>query len=131
MFSFLNAVAWNGVGQARSQAADRRKIVVSVLVLLLTAANTYAQHTDDYEYRFNAPDYNTVTLTRYTGSDRAVVIPGTIDDMTVTGIGAWALCLHEHDQRDDSRQRHPHRPGGVRRVLRPDRCHDSRRRHRH
>lgn len=89
---YFNAVAWNGVGQAQSRAACRRKIGVSALVLLLTAANTYAQHTDDYEYRINGPDYSTVTLTRYTGSDLAVVIPDSIDEKTVTGIGALAFA---------------------------------------
>jgi hypothetical protein len=96
MLSSLNKVAWNAFGEAQSWAAGRRNIGVSVLILLLTVANTYAQHTDEYEYMVNYPDNSTVTLTRYTGSARAVVIPDVIDDMPVTGIGdeVFSKCVN-------------------------------------
>ncbi len=96
MLSSLKKVAWNAFGEAQSWAAGRRNIGVSVLILLLTVANTYAQHTDEYEYMVNYPDNSTVTLTRYTGSARAVVIPDVIDDMPVTGIGdeVFSKCVN-------------------------------------
>lgn len=43
----------------------------------------------DYEYEVK--DDNTVTITKYEGSDINVIIPNTIDGKSVTSIGDWAF----------------------------------------
>ena len=51
----------------------------------------------------------TVTITGYTGTGGAVVIPATIDGMPVVGIGDDAFyILQRFDQRDHPRQRYEH-----------------------
>ena len=59
---------------------------LSALVLMVSAATLQA---DDYNYTTNN---GTVTISKYTGSDRAVVIPGTINGLQVTGIGDYAFA---------------------------------------
>ncbi|MBU4315628.1 leucine-rich repeat protein, partial [Patescibacteria group bacterium] len=59
-----------------------------VFFLLAAAVTVKAQ---DYTYTTNSPDTNTITITGYTGSGGAVVIPTNIAGKTVTSIGNGAF----------------------------------------
>ena len=60
---------------------------VVALVGCLLANATQAQFT----YTTNAPDTNTITITRYTGPGGAVAIPSNINGRVVSDIGSWAF----------------------------------------
>ena len=64
---------------------------VVLLVSLLMASAVVGQ---DYQYRTNHPDTNTIAITKYTGTGGAVTIPEIINGKTVTWIedGAFRQC---------------------------------------
>jgi hypothetical protein len=53
----------------------------------LLTAGAGAVRGQDYQYTTNAPDTNTITITKYTGTNVAVTIPSMIDGLSVTSIG--------------------------------------------
>ena len=76
----------NGLGLLFLRARIGRAWWLPVLFLLATTAAVKA---GDFTYTTNS--YNTITITKYTGSGSAVVIPSTIDSKSVTSIGNWAF----------------------------------------
>ncbi len=66
--------------------AKRSLIQICLLCALMLSAVVQAQ---DYTYTTN--NDGTLTITGYIGSDGAVFIPGTINDLPVTSIGDWAF----------------------------------------
>ncbi len=65
---------------------------LSALLLLTTTAMLKA---NDFTYTTNSPDTNTITITGYTGSGGAVVIPPTIDGETVTSVAGFAFAGYQ------------------------------------
>jgi hypothetical protein len=78
-FSIGNATAW-----LRLKTACAPRLLL-LLLLLIQPAEVQAL---DYTY---TTTNGTVTITKYTGSDGSVTIPGTIDGLPVTSIGASAF----------------------------------------
>src|SRR5271165_6772780 len=66
----------------------RPLLQISRAVLLLTALTpVQAQSGDGYDYSVNASNSTTITLAKYIGTDESVMIPASINSLTVTGIG--------------------------------------------
>lgn len=67
-------------------------VIVTACVLLFSALPlcSAAQSSDDFTYEITA-DQSSVTITDYIGTDTAVTIPATIEDIPVTVIGANAF----------------------------------------
>ncbi len=65
--------------------------LLPVLYLLAAATTSVALQSGDFTYMVNAPAMDSVTITDYTGSGGAVVIPGTIESLPVTSIGESAF----------------------------------------
>src|SRR5450759_623024 len=76
----------NGLGLVLLRTRIGRAWWLPVLFLLATTAAVQAV---DYTYTTNSD--NTITITKYTGSGGAVVIPSTINGTTVTSIGEAAF----------------------------------------
>ncbi|MBU1932125.1 leucine-rich repeat domain-containing protein [Patescibacteria group bacterium] len=72
----------NGLGLALLRTRIGRAWWLPVFCLLATAVTVKA---DDFIYTINSN--GTITITGYTGSDSVVIVPATIDGMTVSSIG--------------------------------------------
>jgi hypothetical protein len=64
--------------------------IPALLGVLLLAAPTVVQAQsgsgDNFDYTINPDDTNTITITRYTGTNAVVIIPTNINNLLVTGI---------------------------------------------
>lgn len=69
----------------------RKRLLQSMLLLLVLVTAASALQYGDFTYTVNSPDTNTVTITDYTGSDAVVDIPSTISNKTVSAIGDSAF----------------------------------------
>ena len=67
----------------------KKTILTIAIIAIIMAAPLWAQSESDFEVRQN-PD-NTITITRYNGSVRDVVIPQTLYGLRVTAIGDMAF----------------------------------------
>ena len=67
----------------------KKTILTIAIIAIIMAAPLWAQSESDFEVRQN-PD-NTITITRYNGSVRDVVIPATLHGLRVTVIGDLAF----------------------------------------
>jgi len=66
-----------------------KKAILVILSLLLAAGSVFAQTGDDFKIAQNAQVG--ITITGYTGKDKNVVIPSTIEGIKVTEIGTRAF----------------------------------------
>src|SRR5690606_33172619 len=67
-----------------------KRLIFLVLVFTLAfAGNAFAATSGDYEYTDNGD--GTATITSYSGSDTNLVIPDTLNSLSVTHIGANAF----------------------------------------
>ncbi|MCL1911904.1 MAG: leucine-rich repeat domain-containing protein, partial [Leptospirales bacterium] len=66
-----------------------KKKALSAAAVFMLAATIFAQSESDFEVRQNAD--NTLTITKYTGTAKDVVIPSTLHGLRVTIIGSEAF----------------------------------------
>jgi len=73
-----------------------KNTIFGLLGSLLLGAPAVAQ--DQFDYTTNAD--NSLTITRYSGTNAAVTIPSTIDGLSVTAIGDFAFYGMWKDRAD-------------------------------
>ena len=56
-----------------------------------TSKVTITSADNQYQYEVNSDDENTITITKYIGSEQEIEIPNTLDGYTVTSIGDYAF----------------------------------------
>ena len=65
-------------------------LFLSLIGLMFLSSSAFALQSGDFTYTLSD---GTVTITEYTGTGGAIVIPATIDGMPVVGIGEHAFSI--------------------------------------